>query len=512
MDNTIQKIEGLQKQLRDYQRTAQTQIEVPPLRMDAIEDEDLQEVTQIGKNRVYEISHLDVEAWLKDLQRDKDQLLGLLSAAEVVSVDRDAKLAQLKQLIEQKVTQPTINKQGKSNRKVVVFTAFADTAIYLYESLQMWASTQLNIHCALVTGNSSNNKATLGKPDFNHILTNFSPIAKQRDRIPSMLQTAEIDLLIATDCISEGQNLQDCDYLVNYDIHWNPVRLIQRFGRIDRIGSQNLTVQMVNFWATEDLNKYINLKNRVESRMALVDVTATQEDNPLAEMELISEDLKYRDRQLLRLKDEVLDLEDLTESVALTDFTLDDFRIELSKYIESNRQLLQDAPLGLNAVVPTHPDYLVIQPGVIFCLRQTGEVAENQVNPLQPHFLVYIRDDQQVRFSFVQPKQILEVYRLLCVEKTVPYEALCDWFDDETNQGAEMSQYDALLKVAVSAIVGTFKTRSLSQLQSSRSAVLIDAKQQVQETTDFELITWLVIKDEQRTTDESSDSAKSSAV
>ncbi len=495
MENTIAKIEALQTQLKEHQQTAQGAIEVPPLNLEAVDDEEFQAATRIGK-RAYEIAHLDVSAWLKDLQRDKDQLVGLLSPAEAVTPDRDAKLAQLKRLIDEKVTNPTTNKQGKLNRKVIVFTAFADTAVYLYESLQPWAM-ELGIHSALVTGNSANNKTTLGKVDFNHILTNFSPIAKKRDRINSMPQDMEIDLLIATDCISEGQNLQDCDYLVNYDIHWNPVRLIQRFGRIDRIGSQNLTVQMVNFWATEDLNKYINLKNRVESRMALVDVTATQEDNPFADVELISEELKYRDRQLLRLKDEVLELEDLNESVALTDFTLDDFRIELSKYIESNRQLLQDAPLGLYSVVPTHADYPVIQPGVIFCLRQKGDVVANQVNPLQPHFLVYLRDDQVVRFSFVQPKQILEVYRLLCADQTVAYEKLCDWFDERTQQGSDMSAYDELLKSAVSSIVGTFKKRSLSQLQLSRSAVLTDTKQQVQDLTDFELITWLVIQHEQ---------------
>ena len=514
MERTIEKIDLLVMQLRHYQQalqvitqetsqvinqrtsqeTDQGTIEVPLLEMDAVDDEDLQ--SQVGKNQIYQLKHLNVEAWLHDLQRDRDQLSMLGNNADAVTEQRDAKLAQLKQLIQHKATQPTINKLGEPNKKVLVFTAFADTAIYLYSALETWARS-LGVHVALVTGTASNNRSTLGRSDYNHILTNFSPRSKRRDRILSLPQAEEIDLLIATDCISEGQNLQDCDYLVNYDIHWNPVRIIQRFGRIDRIGSQSQTVQMVNFWPTEDLDKYIKLQTRVQARMALVDATATQEDNLLSEdlEDTISEDLKYRDRQLLRLKDEVIDLEDLNETVALTDFTLDDFRIELSKFIEANREVLRAAPLGLYGVVPTHPDYAVIQPGVIWCLRQKGEVQTSQ-NPLQPHFLMYIQDSGEVRYSFAQPKQILEVYRLLCAEQTVPYDKLCDWFDRQTQQGSDMGIYNELLEKAVNSIVQTTRRRERSQLQISRGAVLTDVQKQVRDTTDFELITWLVIHNE----------------
>jgi hypothetical protein len=313
-----------------------------------------------------------------------------------------------------------------------------------------------------------------------------------------MQQDGEIDLLIATDCISEGQNLQDCDYLINYDIHWNPVRIIQRFGRCDRIGSPNHTVQLINFWPTEDLDQYINLKNRVEARMALADMAGTFEDNLLEAkeiQELIESDLKYRDKQLLRLKDEVLDLEDFTETVALTEFTLDDFRMELAKYIESNRKLLQDAPLGLYAVVPTNSEYPIIAPGVIFCLKQKGDCLDNKtVNPLQPYFLVYVRENKEVRLTFAQPKQILEIYQLLCAGCTVPYEELCNLFDRQTNNGFDMSLYNDLLKRAVDSIAGIYNKRLIGHLLSSRSAVLVEQAHQVKATTDFELITWLVIK------------------
>jgi hypothetical protein len=252
---------------------------------------------------------------------------------------------------------------------------------------------------------------------------------------------------------------------------------------------------MVNFWPTEDLNKYINLKNRVEARMALVDISATQDDNLLANVEeIIKDDLKYRDKQLLRLRDEILDLEDFSESISLTDFTLDDFRMELSKYLESNRKLLADAPLGLYAVVPPHPDYATIAPGVIFCLRHKTVTNPDTINPLQPYFLVYVRDDCEVRYGFAQPKQILEIYRLLCANRTTPYEELCRLFDRATDNGRDMSRYNQLLQSAVSSIARTFKQRSLAQLQTSRSATLPDQQQQVTATTDFDLVTWLIIK------------------
>jgi SNF2 family DNA or RNA helicase len=503
MSRTIAKIETLEQKIHRF-KSLQLQNEelgvddLSPEDED-IEDEELKEALEVGSKLKYRLNHLDVDTWLKDLTRDKSQLNLLYLAAKDVTEARDAKLKDLKDRIAAKVKNPTTNKLGRANRKVLVFTAFTDTAVYLFKALEKWATQELGIHIALATGGGAENKTTLGKNEFNHILTNFSPVSKNRAKIKSMPQVGEIDLLIATDCISEGQNLQDCDYLINYDIHWNPVRIIQRFGRIDRIGSINGAVQLVNFWPTSDLNKYINLKNRVEARMALVDIAATLEDNILNTDELqdlIKDDLKYRDKQLLRLKDEVLDLEDFTESVALNEFTLDDFRIELSKYIESNRQKLQDAPFGLYAVVPPDPASKIISPGIIYCLKQKGDSSGSEtVNPLQPYFLVYVRDDGIVRFTFAQPKQILEIFRILCVGRTTVHEDLCNLFDQQTKNGTDMSFYTKLLDKAVQSIESTFKKRALGSLQSSRSAVLMDHQKQVNNTTDFELITWLIIKE-----------------
>ena len=501
MGRTVEKIKVLEERIARIQKH---QVENPELDLGAveladIEDDEVREALEVGKGLVYRMAHLDLDRWLRDLERDRIQLEGLSKEAHKITVERDAKLAELKTLIASKVKNPTTNILGQPNRKVLVFTAFADTARYLYEALHDWARQELDIHAALVSGGSVGCKTTFGKADFNHILINFSPVSKSRDKMKTLPQEGEVDLLIATDCISEGQNLQDCDFLINYDIHWNPVRVIQRFGRIDRIGSRNQAIQLVNFWPTQDLNKYINLKNRVEARMALVDIAATQEDNILNTQELqdlITDDLKYRDQQLLRLKDEVLDLEDFNESVALSEFTLDDFRIELTKYIEANRRALEQAPLGLYTVVPPPSDSPVIAPGVIFCLKQAGDTRGNEtVNPLQPYFLVYIRGDGVVRYTFAQPKQILEIYRLLCLGQDDPNEILCNLFDEETQGGSDMSRYGDLLEKTVESITHTFKKRALGALRSGRSGVLPEIGKQVTAATDFELVTWLVIKE-----------------
>ncbi len=514
MERTIAKIESLEKKIKNFQELPKQNPDSEELELeldDPGHDEDLEDAMQVGGKLKFRLDHLRLddedgkEGWLKALKRDKDQLRILYNAAQDVTPETDAKLAELKKLIAAKVAKPTTNKHGEPNRKVLVFTAFADTATYLYESLLEWAHKELGIQMALVCG-GGDTRTTFGNSAYDQILTNFSPRAKHRAKISSMPQHGEIDLLIATDCISEGQNLQDCDYLVNYDIHWNPVRIIQRFGRIDRIGSVNSDVHLVNFWPTEDLNKYINLKNRVEARMALVDLSATFEDNVLKNEEIediISDDLRYRDKQLLRLKDEVLDLEDLGDSVSLTEFTLDDFRLELLKYIEANKAALEAAPFGLYTCVPPHPDYKVIGPGVIFCFRLEGQrggdpdakpAPSESINPLHPYFLVYVLDDGNVRFGFAHPKQILDIYRLLCSGKAEAHAQLCNLFDQETNHGSDMKAYDTLLQKAVDSLAATFRKRAASGLQSGRGFVLPDAKEQVHEKTDLELVTWLVIK------------------
>lgn len=504
MERTVTKIEDLEERLKQFQQhqaQAAQDVQTDLFAEPAEEDEELAEAFQVGTKLKYRMEHMNVAAWLADLATDKQQLALLADAAQAVNASRDAKLAELKRLIELKVRHPGTNALGEENRKVIVFCAFADTAAYLYEELEDWSRSALGVHIALVSGGARPNRSTFGHADFTHILTNFAPRAKQRAKMKSMPQDGEIDILIATDCVSEGQNLQDCDYLINYDIHWNPVRIIQRFGRIDRIGSPNLAIQLVNFWPTPDLNKYINLKNRVEARMALVDIAATAEDNILQAEDLedlIKQDLRYRDKQLLRLKDEVLDLEDFNESVALGEFTLDDFRMELATYIGANREKLEESPFGLYAVVPPHAEYSTIKPGIIYCLKQRIDATGNEaVNPLQPYFLVYIRNDGEVRYNFTAPKQVLEVFRAVCQSQTEPYAKLCKLFDEETAHGQDMSGYSGLLDKAVAAIAAQFGRKNASNLFSGRSGKLLSSQSAIKATTDFDLITWLVIKHEQ---------------
>jgi superfamily II DNA or RNA helicase len=513
MDRTIQKIERLENKIKEFQlsklKSQEEELESLEPDEDELEEngEELEQ-WQVGKKLKFDLADLDLDDWLIDLERDREALNKLYNFAVSVTPDRDAKLKDLEKLIGGKISNPI----NHTNKKVIVFTAFADTASYLYDCLKDWVLNDLKLNIALVQGSQS--KTTFGKNEYSNIITNFSPISKNRDKMNAMPKVGEIDILIATDCISEGQNLQDCDYLINYDIHWNPVRIIQRFGRIDRLGSKNAKIQLVNFWPTKDLDNYINLKERVESRMALVDVTATADDNLLATdqiEELIEDDLKYRNKQLKKLRDEVLDLEDMNESISLTDFTLDDFRIELLNFLENNRKKLEDAPFGLYSVVPSpsgsysqnldlkifsEVDKEIIKPGVVYCLKQKGDTEGNEeVNPLQPYFLVYIRDDGQVRYNYTNAKHILEIYRLMCSGKSQPFEELCDLFNTETNQGEDMKQYADLLKKSIEEISRVFNKRSSQKITGNdRGALLIPKSKRINETDNFELVTWLVIK------------------
>jgi len=512
LDRTIKKIENLEKEIAEFKKyKAKTkEMDLSDLQPDDNEIEENGEESeqwQVGKKLKFDLADLKLDDWLDDLQKDKEALSDLYNNAVAVTPDRDAKLAELKQIVNSKIKSPL----NGHNKKVIVFTAFADTAEYLYSELKDWVHNELGLKIALVTG--SKTKTTFGKNNYSAILTNFSPVSKNRDKISTMPQDGEIDFLLATDCISEGQNLQDCDYLINYDIHWNPVRIIQRFGRIDRIGSKNDKIQLVNFWPTKNLDNYINLKQRVEARMALVDVTASGEDNILNTEQLedlITDDLKYRNQQLKKLKEEVLDLEDLDESISLTDFTLDDFRIELINFLENNRKRLQDAPFGLYAVVPSpsgvKPDLLnlkvfstaekeILKPGLVFCLKQKGNTEGNErVNPLQPYFLVYIRDDGTVRYNYTNAKQILEIYRRMSQGQGEPFQELCDLFNEETNQGSDMKKYTELLNQAIIEIGSVFRRRTNQRMVSDRGALLIPESKQIGEINNFELVTWLIIK------------------
>lgn len=516
LQRTINRIENLENRIDRFKKykDENPDIEIDDIDLDAIEDDELREALEVGEKLTFKMNHLKLDEWKAAMQEDKDQLYELLLRAKDVDAKRDAKLKELKNLIKKKVHSPTTTKTGKENKKVLVFTAFADTAKYLYESIEHWAKDELRVNIALVTGGSENKttfkpKGFTDNTEYNHILSNFSPISKKRSAMKNMPkdEDGEIDILIATDCISEGQNLQDCDYLVNYDIHWNPVRIIQRFGRIDRIGSINNKVHLVNFWPIKDLDKYIKLKSRVEARMALVDISGTNEDNLLNKeqiQELVEDDLKFRDKQLKRLQDEVLDMDELNEGgVSLSNFSLDDFRMDLLNFIEANRKELEAAPLGIYALVPHklestlfNPDASeVVKPGVIFCLKQLGDSAGNEkVNPLQPYFLVYVRNDGTVRFNFTHPKQILDIYRLLCTGKNEPIQQLCDLFNEETNNGQDISEYTALLHQAINAIKGTFKKKNLGMLTGNRNATIVPQEKQADGANKFELITWLILK------------------
>ena len=520
LDRLLNKIDSTLDKIQHFEENRDAYVQPDFFdEMEEDEQEEYRDKLEVGSKLKFQLKHIDLKTWESDLRADRDQVLSILNNAKAVDAKRDAKLNRLRKIIAEKQQQPV----NDGNKKLLIFTAFADTAKYLYDHLHPWAKDELDLHAALVSGGAGENKTSFvpkgfeKQRDFEAILTNFSPRSKDREKMPNMPQDDEIDLLIATDCISEGQNLQDCDCVVNYDIHWNPVRIIQRFGRIDRLGSTNESIKQIHFWPTSDLDQYIRLRHRVEARMALVAITATGDD-PLQGHDGLTDGNgddqdSYRDKQIQRLQNEVLDLEDLEQDISLSEFTLDDFRVDLLNYLEANREALQGAPLGLYAVVPTpKPTNLLpgldpradihktARSGVIFCLRQSDSAdGLEQVNPLQPYFLVYIRDDGGIRYNFTHAKQILTLFQALCMGRPDPYEALCDAFDRETGDGSDMSRYDDLLSKAVDAVVSHFRKRDLRNLFKGRGGKLVQQDKRASKLDDFDLITWLVIKDPEET-------------
>lgn len=395
---------------------------------------------------------------------------------------RDKKLEELKDLIREKVKTPI----NEGNKKVIIFTAFADTAKYLYDNIADWGLEELGLYSAVITG-SDNPKTNLKgvKGEFNNILINFSPKSKGREAT----DRAEIDILIATDCISEGQNLQDCDYLINYDIHWNPVRIIQRFGRVDRIGSKNKVIQLVNFWPNMELDEYINLEARVSGRMVMLDMSATGEENVIVDSGEMN-DLEYRKKQLKQLQDQVVDLEDIGGGISITDLTFNDFKMDLVNYMKNNKEILEKAPTGMYAVTKSNIEEA--ERGVIFCLKQINEeIKPSEFNTLNPYFLVYVKESGEVLLNFIQSKKILDIYKKVCLGENTLFPDLISEFNRETNNAKDMSKFTNFLEKTVENIVGKEEEKGLDSLFSFGETVLNNS---VQNMDDFELISFLVIK------------------
>ncbi len=435
-----------------------------------------------GKVQV-DFADMDLSSWKRDLETDHTLILMLREEMEKISVEDDAKLQHLKKHIWGKIQTPI----NSGNKKVIIFTAFADTANYLYQQLAE-ELTAHDIHSGRVTG-SDRALTTLGKGfDFQKILTFFSPRAKDKELLfPE--ESGEIDVLIGTDCISEGQNLQDCDYLINYDIHWNPVRIIQRFGRIDRIGSPNDSIQLVNYWPDISLDEYINLKERVENRMHIVDLAGTGDDNVLSAK---ANDVTYRKEQLRRLQEEVIELEDLKTGVNITDLGLNDFRMDLLGYIKTNGDL-GHLPNGLHAVVPVNAD-IGLSPGVIFTLRNRNSgVNINQHNRLHPYYLLYIGNDGEVITDHTQVKPLLDLARSSCKGLSHPITDVCKLFNAKTSDGRDMAHYSDLLGQAIRSMVEVKEDKDIDSLFTGISTTaLVDT---IKGLDDFELISFLVIQE-----------------
>ena len=481
---TLAKIEAFKKTGRD----AHVADVAPALENAEPDDDDVPspDDEQIGSKVQISLADMDLPAWEHDLGADLTIIHALHEEMDKISPADDSKLQHLKTQIHSKLASPI----NRGNRKVLIFTAFADTADYLYEHLAADLLSQQHLHTGKVTG-TGQPKSTLKKfHDFMSLLTLFSPRSKEKAAIlPD--EPGELDILIGTDCISEGQNLQDCDYLINYDIHWNPVRIIQRFGRIDRIGSQNACIQLVNYWPDISLDEYIRLKERVENRMVIADATATGDDNPLNQE---SNDLSYRKEQLRRLQEEVIEMEDLKTGVSITDLGLNDFRMDLLNYVKAHGDL-DGLPSGMHAVVPAAPER-GLPPGAVFALRNRNQgVNLNQQNRLHPYYLVYVANDGQVVVNHMEVKRLLDLVRTACKDHHQPVPAAYQPFNQLTQDGRKMDAYSALLRKGIRSMVELKEEKDIDSLFTGpQTTALVHT---VQGLEDFELVAFLIIqKDE----------------
>lgn len=447
------------------------------------EDDQNDDIFAIGKKVKIDLADMDYKTWRHELEKDKEVLDLLVCMIVDITPAHDSKLQELFDVIDEKQEHPI----NEGNKKIIIFTAFADTADYLYDTVGVYCKKKFGLETALVTG-SVEGKSTvkIPKADLNMILTCFSPISKGRDLL-DINTKAEIDILIATDCISEGQNLQDCDFLVNYDIHWNPVRIIQRFGRIDRIGSKNEKIQLVNFWPDLTLDEYINLKARVETKMKIVDMTATGDDNVLSPEE--KGDLEYRKQQLQRLQEEVVDIEEMSSGISIMDLGLNEFRLDLLDYIKTHPEI-EDAPHGMNAVVKSTAE---LPSGVIYVLRNVkNEVNINSQNRLHPFYMVYMSDEGDVIIDHLSPKEMLDTFRFLSKGKKEVDKTLCEAFNEETRDGKDMGKYSELLGDSISSIVELKEENDLDNFLSGKQMSFLS--ENIGGLDDFELITFLVIR------------------
>lgn len=458
-----------------------------PLVAEEFSDEDFdfddQNGFTIGRKVKIDLEDMDYLSWKKELEKDRDIFELLISMISDITPEHDSKLNELKDVIDNKITNPI----NEGNKKIIIFTAFADTAEYLFDNISQYVKTKYDLDTAIITGSIDGKTTVKGlRTDLNTVLTCFSPMSKGKDLLMPN-EKAEIDILIATDCISEGQNLQDCDYLINYDIHWNPVRIIQRFGRIDRIGSKNAVIQLVNFWPDLTLDEYINLKARVETRMKIVDMTATGDDNVLSPEE--KGDLEYRKAQLKKLQEEVVDIEEMSTGISIMDLGLNEFRLDLLEFIKEHPEV-EHAPHGMNAVVSAAED---CPKGVIYVLRNIrNEVNINSQNRLHPFYMVYLSDDGDVIIDHLSPKEMLDSFRFLCKGKKEPNKELCAAFNVETDDGRKMDKYSGLLGDAISSIIDRKDESDIESFLSGKQMSFLS--ETIGGLDDFELISFLVIK------------------
>ena len=230
--------------------------------------------------------------------------------------------------------------------------------------------------------------------------------------------------------------------------------------------------------------------------MALADIAASGDEDPFTEDDAQLE-LKFRDEQLLKLRDEVLTMDDLDDGPTMGDFTLDHFLTQLLRYLEANKDKLEAMPPGVYAVAESSAE---AQPGVVFCLRQrnAAEAGSRQrpASPVHPFYFVYIHDNGNIRYGCTNARQTLAVFEAAAAGRATPIVELCDRFDHETAQGRDMTHYDKLLNDVIAHVRQSHDNTQIRHLRAgaARDFMLPTASETPGRAGDFELVAWLVIK------------------
>ena len=442
-----------------------------------------------------------------------------------ISKEKDYKSKDKK--IEELIKQINSKQAAGTNKKVLIFTTYRDTAYYLYNELSKRGYKKLGVVSGSDSMYSYSNenlkqfepllerfcpftKLFIGKnwPDYTEkkSIENFDhwkKWIKDNDSKTNTILEEEIEILIATDCLSEGQNLQDCDFVVNYDIHWNPVRIIQRVGRIDRIGSPNKTFGVLNFWPTDNINEYLNLEDRIVDRLVAVRLTGAEVNKDLIDKltkKMVNDNTDESQKRKL-LEQMTLSIEDIedSKSFGFSDLTLDIFRQELNASIRLDAKKWERIPKGsFSGFKITNID-LCPENGVIALMGYPARNKTNQSHAFKTFKLIYLDeqgnlvDDSQIKTltalstHFKEKRNVPEKVDKRDLEELNKYSAMFEtYFSNLNNSNSNENKREK-----ADTIKGLKSGSILSKVKESNTE---NGLEELLKKENYELIAWMIVK------------------